>query len=1335
MDVVDPGAGAVSPPRVALASPQAGFVVLQDLAPTSAVCNFGLVIDLRGAIDVDALQQALAHIVSRHAALRTAFRRTDGTPQAWVDPGAQVGLRTVDVRDSADPEAARAAEVDSEATHCFDLQVPPLMRATLVRVGDARSTLVVVCHHTVADGYSLHRVFADELSLLYGAFLRGDELHLLPLRSEYAEFARWSGEREASADAERKLEHWRERLREAPTALTLPTDRPHPPRMSYAGRAAHGVHDRELAARIEALAKRIDVKTSHVLMAVWALLLSRYSGQGTVVLGVPTANRRRPQWRGHIGCFVDTLPVRLDVAAQATLADLARHARASLHESMRDASVPLSRIAREAAAHPHDPSRTPVYQAMFNYMPFSADEMTLDGLEVSARRLENRAALVDVSLDIFDTAGGHRLALDYNLDVFEDGTAQAMLRHFGTLLRSALEGPEMPLDRLDLLSPADQREVLAMSIGPDRPHRTGLTVHRLMEERAQAFARRPAVIADGRSVTYQDLYDRARRLAHHLVAHGVGPGSFVAVCLQDPHESLVTILAVLFAGAAYVPIDAEVPALRLRETVDDCGALLTILDPARLGDLAGDDRRTLCLPRQWRDLERYPTDAPAIDVDDEQPAYLIYTSGSTGKPQGVVVRHRNLVAQLLNIADRHDEPPGVMAMLYSFAFDSSLASVGWTLYEGGCLVLLSAADRRDPGAVRRVIERHRVTHVDAVPSMYAALLSGDGWRALRGLRVVICGGEALPAAVAERHWEVLPDTRLYNEYGPTENTVTSTAYELPRGTCEARIPIGRPLANNRALVLDERGALVPLGHPGELYVGGDGVAAGYHGRPELTAARFVADPHAREPGELLYRTGDLVRYRRDGCLEFLGRVDSQVQLGGLRVELGEIEAALAALPHVETAVVIASDSDEGATRLVAYVVAREGAQVDGQVLKERLGQRLPRTMVPSLVVLLDEMPLNANGKIDKAELAARPLAPPARLRKAMAPLGTAEQAIADIYAELLDVDVVGRDDDFFDLGGDSLLALQLLDKLERHFHQRLPLASLLETATVSGLAARLGPRPSPVSLRCVGAINPGRAGRAPLFFVGSARYARVLAGELGPARPVYGFSVFGLQDGSGRVPRLDVARQAERLVQEAEAAAPTGPICLAGYCVDSKVAYEAARRLRQRGREVPFVALIDGAWLVMERPESEELRLRAALRRTISRLGVSALPHKIAQRVQTTRDAARRRIARARRRWTTLRGRRLSARQQDEALVEDYYARLAEYQAPAYDGRVVVFTSDEWHPTGDPTRDRPTLELVPLPGLHDRIFEGRALSEMAAQLRAWLGDVDVTLEVALADAQ
>ncbi|MDC8759689.1 non-ribosomal peptide synthetase [Janthinobacterium fluminis] len=998
---------------------------LWQLDPASTAYHIAGALTLKGALAVDAVEASFAALVARHEALRTVFRANgDGLAEQLILPEVAFEVAFCDL--SGGDAAGRAARVREQARRInetpFDLARGPLLRVGLIRAAADEHVLVVVMHHIVSDGWSM-QIIVDEFAALYRARVDGQDAALAALPVQYADYAVWQRSWLEAGEKDRQLAYWTAQLGDEHTALQLPAD--HPRRADASYRAAwHGV---DLPAQlVEGLHRRAQAQGATlfmVLLAAFQALLKRYSGQEDIRVGVPIANRHRVETEAVLGFFVNTQVLRNRMHGRMSLAQVLTQARDAALGAQEHQDLPFEQLV-EALQPERSLSSNPLFQVMFNHQrtDYRALER-LPGLERQDYELGDKQAQFELTLDTSEDADGKvRATFSYAEGLFDAASIERMAAHYIAMLQALAERPAQLLGEVELLNDAQQRQLKSWGDN-ERRYPDAEPVQRLFERQAALHPETQALVFGDVALSYAELNARANRLAHHLIGLGVRPETRVGIAIERSVDMVVGLLGILKAGGAYVPLDPDYPAERLRYMVEDSGIALLLTHSGLAASVphpaAG---RVLLLDRL--DLAGASAANPAVPVHGENLAYVIYTSGSTGMPKGAANRHRSLSSCMIWMQETYQLTAADTVLHKApFGFDVSVWELFWPLTAGVRLALAKPGDQRDPARLVALIQQHQVTTVNFVPAMLQAFLAHEGIEASTRLKHIICGGEAMPAETQKETFERLRHAGLHNLYGPTEAAIHVTHWAC-RNDGRSQVPIGRPISDTRAYVLDCELNLAPAGVAGELYLGGVGLGRGYLKRAGLTAERFVADPFDPRGGRL-YRTGDLVRWNGEGQLEYLGRIDHQIKIRGFRIELGEIEAQLLAQPAVREAVVVAKEGP-GGSRLVAYLSEQAGHSADAVALRERLHQVLPDYMVPSAIVVLERLPLNANGKVDRKAL---PEPEFANSNTYEAPQGEREEALAALWSEVLGVERVGRDDNFFELGGHSLLALRLLERM------------------------------------------------------------------------------------------------------------------------------------------------------------------------------------------------------------------------------------------------------------------------------------------------------------------
>ncbi|WP_437299547.1 non-ribosomal peptide synthase/polyketide synthase [Sorangium sp. So ce426] len=1078
--------------RLPLSYAQQRLWFLWQLSPESAAYNIARVVRLRGDWKLDALTRTFSTLVARHEALRTRFEQEAGQGYQEVVDAGNVEVVVVDLRGVAESDRENRAreQAKEEIGRPFDLPAGSLLRVKVLRLADQEHVLVVTMHHIVSDAWSMN-VLVEEFARLYRSVSEGVEPELPSLPIQVADYAVWQRAWLESGELRRQLAYWEAQLGTQHPMLELPSDRPRPAFQSHRGATCRFEVDPVLLRRLRDLAHAKQATLFVVLLAAFKVLLYRYSGQNEIRVGVPIANRAAVEVERVVGLFVNTQVLRSDVRWSMSFGEMLDAVRAAALEAQMNQDLPFEHLV-EALNPQRSMSHNPLFQVMFNHQ--RARRTPLDtpaGLRIEDVDLGGGTTQFDLTLATEEDESGLHASLTYSTDLFDGATIDRMARHWMNLLGAIVSNPDARVGRLPLLDASERSDVLEMWNGARnevpaepramlakgaadaelRPMSAQRCLHQLIEEQAGRTPAATAVSCDGDALTYAELNARANRLASKLRELGVGPDVLVGICVERSIEMVIGLLAILKAGGAYLPLDPDYPPERLAYMVSDARPRVVLTQAALLGRLPEGDSAVWCLDRDVREIEGYSGEDLETSTHPENLAYCIYTSGSTGRPKGALLSHHN-VLRLFEVTEAsfRFNASDVWTLFHSYAFDFSVWEIFGALLHGGKLVVVPYYTSRSADEFYQLLCREGVTVLNQTPSafrqlMHVAELRGDA-APRPPLRYVVFGGEALEVGSLGPWFARFGDRspQLVNMYGITETTVHVTYRPLTaqdaRGASVS--PIGRPIGDLTWYLLDAELKPVPAGVVGELYVGGAGLARGYLNRPELTAERFVPNPFCEAPGERLYRTGDLAKYRADGAVEYIGRIDHQVKIRGYRIELGEIEARLAEQSGVKRAVVLGREGDGGEKRLVAYVVpaqaglssaAAEEARGFRDRLRAALLAALPEYMVPAAYVLLDELPLTSNGKVDRAAL---PLPQGDQVQRSyVAPRSELERKLAEIWSEVLGVESAGIHDDFFELGGHSLLATQVISRVRSALEVELPLRALFEGRTLVEFAGRV----------------------------------------------------------------------------------------------------------------------------------------------------------------------------------------------------------------------------------------------------------------------------------------
>jgi amino acid adenylation domain-containing protein len=1191
---------------LALSFSQQRLWFLDQLEPGSALYNIPGAIRLTGNLDLPAFGRALNEVVRRHEALRTTFAAVNDDAVQIIAPALDLRLPLTDL--SALPRAEREARaqwlVQDEVQTPFDLSNGPLIRARLLRLDANEHIVLFTLHHIVSDGWSMG-VLVREVATLYAAYVQNLPSPLPELAVQYADFARWQRQWLSGDVLSKQIDYWRAQLANGPTLLTLPTDRPRPAVQSFRGASLPFTLAADTTAGLQALSQRQQATLFMTLTAALNVLMARYSGQSDICIGTPIANRNRAETEPLIGFFINTLVLRAQVNAADAFTTLLQQVRNTALGAYAHQDVPFEQLVDALKPERHL-GHAPLFQVMLVLQNTPAGNMVLPGLTLEAVTSDNASAKFDLTLSLTEANGQLLGNFQYNTDLFDATTMARMAGHFTGLLHAIIADPACRIGDLPLMQTTEQNQVLLEWNDTAAAYPKTQTIHRLFEAQAAKTPAVAAVVFEGAPLTYADLNARANRLAHHLRSLGVGPDVLVGLCVERSLDMMVGLLAILKAGGAYVPLDPSYPKDRLAYMIGDAKPLVLLtqahLLPGLPANLPAGVGTVFCLDTQSSALTGYPAGNPGNTAVPDNLAYVIYTSGSTGTPKGIGIGHRsaiNLINGLVqtvyqDIGDLSGKRIGVNA---SFSFDGSVKQLLLILH-GVSLHLVPDAMRADADLFAGAMRDWQLDGIDCTPSQLSMLLAVDGPVQLPNY--VLIGGEAIDRPL----WHTLQRntrTRFYNMYGPTEATVDTAI--CPIQTSGTTPVLGRPIPNVQVYLLDASLNPTPIGVAGELHIAGDGLARGYLKRPGMTADKFIPNPFGMA-GSRMYRSGDLARYLPDGKIEYMGRIDDQIKIRGFRIELGEIETALAALPAVRDCVVLVREDIPGDKRLVAYVAPRADASESNAealmaTLRAALLQSLPGYMVPAHFMALEQFPLTPNGKIDRKALPA-----PDMIRSELgyvAPRTTTETALAAIWAGVLGLDKVGIHDNFFALGGHSLLSIKLVNAIKQQFDINFPLAAIFTAPTVAAIATIIeGGQRANSLLAPLQTEGPNR----PLFFAhpvgGSIFFYQKLAQQLGRQFPVYGIQSPEIAGLPMRFETID--QMAAAYCEEIKKVQPDGPYRLAGWSTGGLLALAMAATLEQQGDSVEYVGLFDSRPIQQDGDSSEEAELLQAAITTLAAL-------------------------------------------------------------------------------------------------------------------------------------
>lgn len=1068
-----PSAAGVIPPRSNRTDPaplsfaQERLWFLDQFHPGNSAYNLPLTIPLNGSLNLTALTSALNEMVQRHEVLRTSFRIVDAKPLQVIEPQLEITPSVLDLRHL--PEQAKQLETirrtSEEMLRSFDLGMGPLMRALLLRQSETESLLFVNMHHIVSDGWS-QGVFVREFGLLYDAFCNGRPSPLPELHIQYADFAVWQREYLAGDHGKNLLDYWRQQLEGAPSILNLPLDYVMPATRSFQGAVQYRPLKNSLSKKLKNLAQAENISLFVVLLAGFKALLYRYTGQKDLVVGSPIANRNYEELERLIGFFVNTLVLRVRLSGDESFQDLLKSVRDVTLDAYAHQDFPFEWLVAELLSS-RDPGHNPLFQVMFglqnaNALPDNTRSMggaaDEDSSPVVYPPPGSTLAKFDLVLTGIESGSGVTAIWEYRTDIFQHATITRMAQHFETLLESALDHPAQPLSSLNMLDDAEVREQVYEWSQSSTTAPVEHCLHDLIALRVEQSPEAIALIWNDETLTFRELDHLSSSLARRLRALGIDSEKRVGICMHRSPTMIASILAVLQAGGVYVPLDPSYPTDRLVYMAEDAGLSLLLTQEAlvpRASEIIAAGSIPLLAADSQNDIladpceEHLQTAALADNL-----AYIIYTSGSTGKPKGVMISHRAIVNHMRWMLSTWPLGPDDRILQRTpISFDASIWELFAPLMSGAALVL-SSHDASNYDSITSEIVRHEVTVLQLVPSLLRVLLDQGRLVGCHSLRRVYCGGEALSNKV-EKQFYKQQKAELYNLYGPTEAAIEVSSWKCSGDWERSFLPLGRPITNAQIYILDKHLNAVPSGLTGELYIGGECLARGYINRPDLTAELFIPSPFGNVPGGRLYRTGDLARFLPDGNIEFVGRSDHQVKIRGFRIELAEIETALLGWPEIETAAVIDEDDNAGGRRLVAYVVPKSGTAPKVESLRAFVGQTLPAYMVPAAFVLLEKLPVLPNGKLNRAALPKIGGERPMLEGEFQAPGNEIEEKLSFIWQEVIGLHRIGINDNFFALGGHSLMASQVVARIRDTFHIELPLSRAFESPTISELSLEI----------------------------------------------------------------------------------------------------------------------------------------------------------------------------------------------------------------------------------------------------------------------------------------
>jgi len=1266
-------------------SGQKRFWILDQIKPGDPSLNVAVRFGLTGYLDADAMERALNEIVRRHETLRASFAMIDGEVVQLVAPSLSVALPVVDLRSI--PVSQRQIEADrlasEEAQEPFDLSTAPLLRAQLLRLDEDEHTLLITIHHIISDGWSIG-IITDELGVIYEAFREGMASPLPELPIQYADVTVWQEQNRNHQRWVESEQYWQRQLTGAPQFEVMPDHR-RGATADAVGNILSRLLSIELTDALRPLSREHNATLFMTMLAGLTTLLHRYSGETDIVVGSQVAGRNTVDVEPLIGPFINTLVLRTDASGDPQFSELLSRVRDAVSDALAHQEMPLERVA-ELLKVERNADRNLLFNINFIYQRDFVKPWEHGGIRMRPIPSRSPGAMYDLNVFLVERNDGWRLSCEYNTALFFEDTVKRMLEHFERLLSAILEDPKRRISEYSFLSPAEETRILHEWNRTAAAYPSDSPFTRLFEQQVERTPNAVAVVFNAQTVTYRELNARANRFAHYLKRGGIGRGSLAGIQIERSIEMLVAVLAVLKTGAAYVPLDPSFPEMRLEFMKQDAGLELVITKPLlQSAEIAKQNGANL---------------AEAADPADR--AYVIYTSGSTGKPKGVEIPHRALVNLLWAVLDS----PGLtsrdaLLAVTTLSFDIAGLELFAPLLAGARIVLASRDQAAGGAELRKLIAISGATVLQATPATWRMLIDA-GWSNTPHLKM-LCGGEPLSRSLADALLE--RGGELWNMYGPTETTIWSSWRRIERDG--EPITIGRPAPNQFFYVLDQHQRPVPEGVPGELYIGGDGVACGYLNRPELTAERFVPNPFA--PGRM-YRTGDRARFRPNGAVEMLGRMDTQVKIRGFRIEIGEVEAALAGCPEVRNAAVVVREDATGEPVLAGYFVPVNAGNNAVDSIRHHLRQRLPEYMVPTYLTALAEIPQTPNGKLDRKALPSPEAVRVIETDEQSAPSDRLELLLTGIWEQVLSIRPIRRSDNFFEIGGHSVLAARMFARLEKTIGKALPLATLFQAPTIEKLAAVLRDSGWTPPWSSLVPIRPNGS-KPPFYFVhpigGNVLNFAGFAAHFDAEQPIYGLQARGL-DGK-EAPNISVEQMAADYIGDIRSVQPQGPYYIGGFSAGGVVAFEMARQLRAAGETVAMLALLDAKNHVpLRHAASSALSTRGAtLVRTVRfnlryafHIGLGAFSR---QKLKNWRLRAQLRL------WTTKRSLGLNPDSRGLGVEEAFLFALRNYRPQPYEGDAILFRAkDELVSYEDPTLGWDglvgNLEIREISGDHDTIL-------------------------------
>lgn len=1318
-----------------LSSAQKRLWFLDKLEPNSATYNVPTVLRLKGPLVLESLKKGLSAIVARHESLRTTFEASDDAPVQKINPPAAIDLPLVDLSALAPAKKQVECErvIEHEVQRPFNLAEDLMVRATVVRLAADEHILILTTHHIASDEWSL-RVLLREWAELYGSYEKGREPELASLPVQYADFALWQHEWLRGDICQEQLEYWRKQLKGAPV-LQLPADRARPAAQTFRGEICSAVLPKRLMEGIRALCQQEQCTPFMALLAAFKVLLFRYTQQDDIVVGCPIAGRTRIETEALIGFFVNTLAIRSRLRPEQSFRELLREVRESTLGAYAHQELPFDRVVEEL--HPHRSSNhMPLVQVVFSLNNEYVEQELFPGVSSEEIEVGTGTSKFDLTFVTKETAHGLSAVVEYNSDLFDKARIARMLGHFERLLESIAADAAQKISALDFLTEAERQQIVGTWNNTQRSYPRSECVHQIFEAQVARTPDAVAIQYGNETITYRELNARSNQLAHYLQKQKVSAHTLVGVYLDRSIDMVVALLAVLKAGAAYVPLDLSYPRDRLAFMVADTEMPVILTDTKRLGELPDTGTPAICLDRTWKEIEREPRQLPPNLATADSTAYLIYTSGSTGRPKGVAVPHRGITRLVLNTDYVQIQPEDRVAQASNASFDAATFELWGALLNGARVVGISKDTSLSPADFAHALRKERVTILFLTTALFNQL-GREVPGVFSTLKTVLFGGEAVDPKWVRAVLESDPPERLLHVYGPTENTTFSSWFEVTEVAEDAvTVPIGRPIANGEMYILDSGLQPVPVGVTGEIYVGGDGLASGYWRRPELNPERFIPHPFKQDANARLYKTGDLGRFDEAGNVEFVGRIDHQIKLRGFRIELGEIEALLAKHDAIANNVVMLREDVPGDKRLVAYVMPKRTAPTAAE-LRSYLKTHLPDYMVPAAFVTMQSFPLTPNEKIDRKALPVPEQNRPTLGRSFIAPRDAVEQQLAKIWEKVLGVQPIGVADNFFDLGGHSLLAVRVFSQIEKLFNKKLPLATLFRAPTIEEIAMILRDESQAKSWSTIVDIQP-KGSKPPFFWIhtlggdggGGFFYYRKLAELLGPDQPSFGIR-------SPQEPFARIEDMARFYIKEIQKFQPEGPYFLGGFCFGGNVAFEMAQQLTAAGEEIGLLVMLESSPPNVSHKQSWSATAAKYSFENLVENVKDFVNHSPQQRMAMLKNKSKRLKQK-------FRGKMGATQEEPKAVdlkdvidltqypegyvkyAETHWQALTQYQPKPFSGDLVLFRakkqglSNFTHTLGWDTLVGDRVNVTVIPGTHESMLQEPSVQIVATKLRGLL---------------